>query len=72
MSDQAHIHVEEHDDITVVAFEDRKIIDELVIQELGKELLDLVDSDKKKLVLNFENVDFRSIWYALYTQRLPS
>ena len=61
MSEQSHIHVEDHDDVAVVRFEDRKIIDELVIQELGSELMALVDEQKRmKIVLNFENVEFLS------------
>ena len=61
MSEQSHIYVEEHGDVAVVRFEDRKIIDELVIQELGSELMALVDEQNRmKIVLNFENVEFLS------------
>jgi len=38
-----------------------KIIDDLIIQELGQELFALVEVDKRsKLVLNFYNVEFLS------------
>ena len=47
--------------ITVVRFKDQKIIDPEAIQELGQELFDLVDREnRKKLVLNFGNVEFLS------------
>ena len=60
MSEYAHIQIETQGDVTIVEFEDRKIIDELVIQELGRELLRLVEDGKLKLVLNFDNVEFLS------------
>ena len=60
MSEHAHIHVEDQGGVTIVEFEDKKIIDELIIQELGRELLDLVNQGHLKIVLNFENVEFLS------------
>jgi anti-sigma B factor antagonist len=51
----------EVDDVTVVHFRDQKIIEDLKIQELGQELTQLVEVEKrKKLVLNFASVDFLS------------
>jgi anti-anti-sigma factor len=48
-------------DVTVVRFVDRKILDELNIQELGQELFQLVEEDKKtRLLLNFQQVEFLS------------
>lgn len=48
-------------DVTVVRFVDRKILDESNIQQLGNELFRLVEEDKKKkLLLNFANVEFLS------------
>ena len=45
----------------MVTFADSKIIDEAEIQELGQELYDLVErDDRKKIVLNFANVEFLS------------
>ena len=61
MSNLSRIEVSESANISVVRFQDQKIIDPEAIQELGQELFDLVErDDRKKLVLNFENVDFLS------------
>ncbi len=62
MSTYNRINVSEKDGgVTVVNFVDRKILDEANIQELGRELFGLVESDDgKKLVLNFSNVEFLS------------
>ncbi len=55
------IAVSEVGDVTVVRFVDRKILDELNIQELGEELFDLVEKeDRKNLLLNFSHVEFLS------------
>lgn len=48
-------------DVTVVRFVDRKILDEANIQEMGQELFQLVEEEKRgKIVLNFSSVDFLS------------
>jgi anti-sigma B factor antagonist len=61
MTQRQHIRVSERGDISVVSFEERRIIDELVILELGQELIDLVEKeDRRKLVLDFEHVEFLS------------
>ena len=61
MSNQSRIEVSESASISVVRFKDQKIIDPEAIQELGQELFDLVErDDRKKLVLNFGNVEFLS------------
>ncbi|MDX1962919.1 MAG: STAS domain-containing protein [Pirellulales bacterium] len=61
MAAYRHITVHPHEEVTVVRFLDRKILDELNIQELGQELFHLVEQEKKtKLVLNFFNVEFLS------------
>jgi len=55
------IKVTESKGVSVVTFNDSKIIDEAEIQEFGQELYDLVDREKrKKIVLNFGNVEFLS------------
>jgi len=55
------IDVSESANVSVVRFKDQKIIDPEAIQELGQELFDLVEQeDRKKLVLNFSNVEFLS------------
>ncbi len=61
MATQRHVEVSEVGDVTVVRFLDRKILDEANIQELGQELFDLVEQDRRmKIVLNFSVVEFLS------------
>jgi anti-anti-sigma factor len=61
MATPRRIKTTESGKITVVTFNDSKIIDEAEIQEFGQELYDLVERDgKKKIVLNFANVEFLS------------
>jgi anti-sigma B factor antagonist len=56
-----HITVHPVGEVNVVRFLDKKILDELSIQELGQELFQLVEQEKHaKLVLNFFNVEFLS------------
>lgn len=44
--------------LSVVQFTDRKILDELSIQEINEELMSLVDkNDGARLLLSFSNVD---------------
>ena len=44
MPEYRHIEVNEVGDVTVVRFRDRKLIEDIRIQELGQELFGLVDS----------------------------
>ncbi len=61
MSQLNRIEVSESANVSVIRFLDQKIIDPEAIQELGQELFDLVEhEERKKLVLNFENVEFLS------------
>ena len=61
MASLNRIDVSESANISVVRFKDQKIIDPQAIQELGQELFDLIEKDdRKKLVLNFSNVEFLS------------
>lgn len=61
MSAYRRLEISEVGDVTVVHFRDQKIIEDLRIQELGQELFQLVEAEKrKKLVLNFSSVDFLS------------
>ena len=47
--------------VTVARFTDHKILDEANIQQMGEELSALAASgDHKKLLLNFDNVEFLS------------
>ena len=53
--------VSEVGDVTLVRFRDQKILDDLNIQELGRELSRLVEiENRKKLLLNFSAVEFLS------------
>ena len=62
MSAYRRLEINEVGDVTVVHFRDPKIIEDLRIQELGQELFQLVETEKrKKLLLNFATVDFLSI-----------
>ena len=55
------LELEEVGDVTVVNFIDKKILDEQNIQIIGEQLFDLVDNQgKKKILLNFGNVEFLS------------
>src|ERR671922_473412 len=55
------LEAEEIGDVTVVSFMDRKILDEQNIQVIGEQLFSLVDeSGRKKLLLNFANVEHLS------------
>jgi anti-sigma B factor antagonist len=61
MNHHRRIQISESNDVTVVRFVDRKILDEANIQELGQELFTLVETDARpKLVLNFSDVEFLS------------
>ena len=53
--------VEDIGDVTVVNFVDKKILDEQNIQMIGDDLFRLVDElGRRKLLLNFSNVEFMS------------
>lgn len=61
MTAYRRLDVNEVGDVTVVRFRDRKIIDDINIQELGQELFRLIETDnRRKLLLNFSSVDFLS------------
>ena len=61
MATQRRIKVNEQNKVTIVTFNDSKIIDEAEIQEFGQELYDLVEREgRKKIILNFGNVEFLS------------
>jgi len=55
------LEVEDIGEVTVVNFTDKKILDEQTIQIIGEQLFSLVDeSGRRKLLLNFSNVDYLS------------
>ncbi|TWT96189.1 putative anti-sigma factor antagonist BtrV [Botrimarina colliarenosi] len=61
MSTPQRITLTNSGDVTVVTFNDSKIIDDQSIQELGQELAALVEGDDRdKIVLNFAAVEFLS------------
>jgi anti-sigma B factor antagonist len=61
MAGLRRIDVTQKGEVTVVRFVDRKILDEANIQELGVEMFNLVEQEKRKnLLLNFFNVEFLS------------
>ncbi|MCH2115338.1 MAG: STAS domain-containing protein [Pirellulales bacterium] len=61
MAKLRRIELSESTNVSVVRFKDQKIIDPQAIQEMGQELFDLIENDdRKKLVLNFSNVEFLS------------
>ena len=57
----SHLKIKRSDGVAVVEFADRKILEELSIQEIGDELSSLVESEPGiKLLLDFRNVDHLS------------
>ncbi len=52
----AHLKIKQAGEVAVVEFADRKILEELSIQEIGEELKRLAERPGAKLLLNFENV----------------
>jgi len=55
------IIVENGIDVTLVTFEDETILEEQQLRELERVLLPIVrQNEEKRLVLNFENVEFMS------------
>ncbi len=56
-----HITVTKNDAVNVVEFNDRKILDELSITELGSQLREVAESENAvKILLNFQNVEHMS------------
>jgi anti-sigma B factor antagonist len=61
MAEYQRLAVAEVGDVTVVRFRDQKILDDLNIQELGRELTRLVEvENRRRLLLNFSAVEFLS------------
>jgi anti-sigma B factor antagonist len=57
----SHLKIRRSQAVSVVEFADRKILEELSIQEIGEELHRVVESEPGiKLLLNFRNVDHLS------------
>ena len=61
MSDFECIQLDDVEKVSVVKFVDEKVMDPSRIEQLGQELMSLAESDdKKKLLINFDNVKFFS------------
>lgn len=57
----SHLKIKRTDDVLTVEFVDRKILEELSIQEIGDELNRLAETEPgMKILLNFKNVDHLS------------
>lgn len=57
----SHLKIKRTDGVSIVEFADRKILEELSIQEIGEELQQVVSAESGiKLLLNFTNVDHLS------------
>ena len=58
---ERRLNVSDVGDVSVVRFHDKKIMEDPGIQELGRELFDLVECDnRKKVLLDFSGVSFMS------------
>ncbi len=56
-----HLRIKKSDRVSVVEFADRKILEELSIQEISDELNELVEAEPGiRILLNFKNVDHLS------------
>ena len=61
MSEFSSITTSAIDDVTIVSFNDHKVMDPARIQVLGQELLSLVDPNQpSKVLINLDNVRFLS------------
>jgi anti-sigma B factor antagonist len=61
MADESRIRTSREGDVTKVAFTERSIIDEVVIHQIGQEILKLADAEAApKMVLDFTGVQHLS------------
>jgi len=59
MAKYRRIDVNEVGDVTIVRFNDRILLEDVYVQELGHELFRLVEVENRgKILLNFSSVDF--------------
>lgn len=59
--ERSHITLTKSDSVNVVTFTDRKILEEISINEIGEELNKLVEGEKgTKILLSFTNVEHLS------------
>jgi len=58
---KSHLFVQNRSGVTVVSFLDFSVLDRTQIEAIGNELLGLVsDNDRKRVLINFEGVDYLS------------
>lgn len=58
---ESRLRVRKQDDVTIIEFVDRNILDEANIQQIGAEIGSLIDSgEADRLVISFSNVDHLS------------
>jgi len=58
---KANLKITQEGDVHIVEFEDRKILDELTITQIGEQLTELVQAHPGiRLLLNFRNVEHLS------------
>jgi anti-sigma B factor antagonist len=55
---QHRLEVKQNGDTTVVSFVEKRILDEETIHVMGEHLIRLVDSGRRKIYLDFSNVEF--------------
>jgi anti-sigma B factor antagonist len=61
MADKSPIRSTRHGDVLVIAFAERRITDEVVIHQMGEEVLGLIDAESApKIVLDFGGVEHLS------------
>ncbi len=61
MADTEQITVEDKEGVSVVRFTSNKILDDIIVQKFGEELLHLIEGESsKKVVLDFDGVEFLS------------
>ncbi len=61
MAGADHITVAKTNGVNVIEFNDRKILDELSINELGDQLKEVADAERAvRILLNFQNVEHLS------------
>jgi anti-sigma B factor antagonist len=61
MAGYRHLDVNEVGNVAVVRFRDRKIVEDVNIQELGQEMFHLIEADnRERVLLNFSLVEFLS------------
>jgi anti-sigma B factor antagonist len=58
---QANLEIRTQDGVSIVEFRDRKILEELTINQIGEQLSELADSaPSPKILLDFKNVEHLS------------